>query len=103
VAKPPKLYGPLAPVIVPKTFNGYAGVTDNLKSLSGVLGKPESSTFFNSHRINKGVTTILQHLLHIFTSECGRITTIDLQIMIKLTFYKLNLNCESRVELQKTT
>jgi hypothetical protein len=30
-------------------------------------------------------------------------TTIDLQIIIKLTFYKLNLNGGSRVELQKIT
>jgi hypothetical protein len=103
VAEPPKLYGPHAPVIVPKTSDGYACVPYNLKSLSGVLGKPESSTIYNSHRINKGVTTTLQHLLQNFTSECGRITTIDLQIMIKLTFYKLNLNGRSRVELQKIT
>jgi hypothetical protein len=59
VAKPPKLYGPHAPVIVPKTSDGYACIPDKLKSLSGVLGKPESSTFYNSHRINIGVTTTL--------------------------------------------
>jgi hypothetical protein len=73
VAEPPKLYGPHAPIIVSKTSNGYARVPDNLKSLSGVLGKPESSTFYNSHRIHKGVTTTLQYLLQNFTSECGRI------------------------------
>jgi hypothetical protein len=50
---------PHAPVIVLKTSDGYACVPYNLKSLSGVLGKPESSTIYNSHRINKGVTTIL--------------------------------------------
>jgi hypothetical protein len=103
VAEPPKLYGPHAPVVVPKTSDGYACVPDNLKSLSDVLGKPESSTFYNSHGINKGVTTTLQYFATKLTSECGRITIIDLQIMIKLTFYKLNLNCGSRVELQKTT
>jgi hypothetical protein len=63
VAEPPKLYDPHAGIIVPKTSDGYACVPDNLKSLSGVLEKPESSTFYNSHRINKGVTTTLQHVL----------------------------------------
>jgi hypothetical protein len=78
VVEPPKLCGPHAPVIVLKTSDSYACVPYNLKSMSGVLGKPESSTIYNSHRINKGVTTTLQHLLQNFTSECGRITTIDL-------------------------
>jgi hypothetical protein len=73
VAEPPEVYGPHAPVIIPKTSDGYACVPDNLRSLSGVLGKPESSTFYNSHRINKGVTTTLQHLLQIFILEHGRI------------------------------
>jgi hypothetical protein len=59
VAEPPKLCGPHAPVIVPKTSDGYAYVPYNLKSMLGVLGKPESSIFYNSLRINKGVTTIL--------------------------------------------
>jgi hypothetical protein len=45
VAEPHKLYGPHAPVIVPKTSDDYACVPDNLKSLPGVLGKLESSTF----------------------------------------------------------
>jgi hypothetical protein len=73
VAEPPELYGPHTPVIVPKTSDGYACVPYNLKGLSGVLGKPESSIIYNSHRINKGVTTTLQHVLPNFTSECGRI------------------------------
>jgi hypothetical protein len=68
VVEPPKSYGPHAPVIVPKTSDSYARVPDNLKSLSGVLRKPESSIFYNSHRINKGVTTTLQYLLQNFTS-----------------------------------
>jgi hypothetical protein len=63
VAESPKVYGLHAPVIVPKTSDGYACVPDNLRNLSGILGKPESSTFYNLHRINKGVTTTLQHLL----------------------------------------
>jgi hypothetical protein len=73
MVEPPKLCGPHAHVIVPKTSDSYACVPYNLKSLLDVLGKPESSTFYNSHRINKGVTTILQHLLQNFKSECGRI------------------------------
>jgi hypothetical protein len=103
VAKLSKLYGPPAPVIVPKTSDGYACVSYNLKSLSSVLEKPKSSTIYNSHRINKGVTATLQHLLQNFTSDCRTITTINLQIMIKLTLYKLNLNDGSRVKLQKIT
>jgi hypothetical protein len=58
-----KLYGPHAPVIVPKTSDGYACVPDKLRNQSGVLEKPESSTIYNSQRINKGVTTTLQHLI----------------------------------------
>jgi hypothetical protein len=72
VAEPPKLYDPHAPVIVPKTSDGYAYAPNNLRSLLGIIGKPELSTIYNSHRINKGVTTTLQHLLQNFTSECGR-------------------------------
>jgi hypothetical protein len=53
---------------------------------------PDSTTFDNSYqdqqRSNYNITTFDTKL----TSEYGRITTIDLQIMIKLTFYKLNLN-----------
>jgi hypothetical protein len=73
VAEPLKLCGPHTPVIVPKASDSYACVSYNLKSLSGVLEKPESSTFYNSHRINKGVITTLHHLIQIFTSECERI------------------------------
>jgi hypothetical protein len=45
VAEPPKLYGPHAPVIVPKTSDSYACVPYNLKSLSGVLRKPNHLHF----------------------------------------------------------
>jgi hypothetical protein len=72
MVEPLKLYGPHAPIIVSMTSDSYACVPYNLKSLSGVLGKPESSIIYNSHMINKGVTTTLQYLLQIFTSE-GRI------------------------------
>jgi hypothetical protein len=37
VVELPKLYGPQVSGIVPKTFDGYACISDNLKSLSGVL------------------------------------------------------------------
>jgi hypothetical protein len=46
VAEPHKLYDQHAPIIVLKTSDGYACAPDNLKSLLGVLGKPESSTIF---------------------------------------------------------
>jgi hypothetical protein len=46
VAEPPKLYGPHAPVIVPKASDGDACVPDNLKSLSGVLGEPRIINIF---------------------------------------------------------
>jgi hypothetical protein len=63
VVEPPKLYGSHARIIVSMTSDGYACVPYNFKSLSGVLGKPESSTIYNSHRITKGITTTLQYLL----------------------------------------
>jgi hypothetical protein len=46
VAEPPKLYDPHVLVIVLKTSNNYTCVPQNLRSLSGVLGKPESSMIF---------------------------------------------------------
>jgi hypothetical protein len=76
VAEPPKLYGPHAPIIVSTTSDCCAREPDNIRSLLGVLGKPESSTFYNSHRINKRVTTILQHLLQIFISGAEEFKTI---------------------------
>jgi hypothetical protein len=63
VAEPPKLYGLYVLVIVLKTSNNYTCIPQNLRSLSGVLRKPESSTIYISHRSNKGVTTTLQHLI----------------------------------------
>jgi hypothetical protein len=44
VAEPPELSGPHAPIIVPKTSDRRARVPNDSRSLSGVLGKPESST-----------------------------------------------------------
>jgi hypothetical protein len=59
VAKPPKLYGPHTSVLVSTTSDCCVREPDNIRSLLGVLGKPKLSTFYNSHRINKGVTTTL--------------------------------------------
>jgi hypothetical protein len=58
VAEPPKLYGPHAPVIVPETSDRYACVPDNLKSLSGVLEKPESSTIFRAGSYYRGIAVL---------------------------------------------
>jgi len=44
VAEPPELSGPHAYIIVPKTSDRRARVPNDSRSLSGVLGKPESST-----------------------------------------------------------
>jgi hypothetical protein len=68
VAEPPKYYSPHAPVIVSNTFDGYACVPHNLRSLSGVLGKPESSTILSSR------ITLQRH--------CS-ITIVDIQITSK--------------------
>jgi hypothetical protein len=95
VTEPPKLYGPHAPVIVPKTSHGYACTLDNLRRSAGCPHRTPIELHLTTHTmINKGVTITLQHLLQKFTSECGRIITINLQIMNELTFYKLNLNVE---------
>jgi hypothetical protein len=95
VAEPHKLYGPHAPVIVPKTSDGYACIPDNLRRSVGCPRRTPIQLHLATHtRINKGVTTTLQHLAQNFTSECGRIKTINLQIMNELTFYKLNLIME---------
>jgi hypothetical protein len=95
VAEPPKLYGPHAPIIVPKTSDGYACTSDNLKRSVGCPRRTPIQLRLTTHtRINKGVTTTLQHLAQNLTLECGRIITINLQIMNELTFYKLNLIAE---------
>jgi hypothetical protein len=46
VAEPPKLYGSHVLIFVLKTSNNQTWVPQNLRSLFGVLGKPESSTIF---------------------------------------------------------
>jgi len=45
VVEPPELSGPHAPIIVSKTSDRCARVPNDSRSLSGVLGIPESSTF----------------------------------------------------------
>ena len=44
MAEPPELSGPHAPIIVLKTSDWRARVPNDSRDLSGVLGKPESST-----------------------------------------------------------
>jgi hypothetical protein len=63
IIEPPKLYGPHAPVIVPKTSDGYACTPDNLRRSVGCSHKTPIQLHLTTHtRINKGVTTILEHL-----------------------------------------
>jgi hypothetical protein len=63
VAEPPKLYGPHAPVIVLKTSDGYACTPDNLRRSVGCPHRTLIQLYLTTHtRINKGVTTTLQHL-----------------------------------------
>jgi hypothetical protein len=79
MAEPPKLYDLHAPVIVPKTSDGYACTPDNLRRSVGCPRRTPIQLCLTTHtRINKGVTTTLQHLLQNFTSECGRITIMNL-------------------------
>jgi hypothetical protein len=62
MAEPPKLYGPHAPVIVLKTSDDYACVPNNLKSLSGALEKPESSTIFEAASHYRGIAVLEQFI-----------------------------------------
>jgi hypothetical protein len=48
VAEPPKLYGPYVLIIILKTSNNHTWVPHNLRSLSDILGIPESSTIFQA-------------------------------------------------------
>jgi hypothetical protein len=58
VVEPPNLYCPHAPVIIPKTFDSYACVPNNLRSLSGVLGKHKSSMIFRAGSHYVGITVL---------------------------------------------
>jgi hypothetical protein len=61
VAEPPKLYGPHAPVIVPKTSDCYVCTPDNLRRSVGCPHRTPIQLHLTTHtRINKGVTTTLQ-------------------------------------------
>jgi hypothetical protein len=62
VAEPPKLYGPHAPVIASKTSDDYACIPQNLRSLSGVLGKLESSMIFRAGSHFRGITILQQFI-----------------------------------------
>jgi hypothetical protein len=67
VAEPPKLYSPHAPVIIPKTSDDYACTPDNLRRSIGCPRRTSIQLRLTTHtRINKGVTTTLQHLLQIY-------------------------------------
>jgi hypothetical protein len=60
VAEPPKLYDPHAPIIVPKTYDGYACTPDNLRRSVGCPRRTLIQLRLTAHtRINKGVTTTL--------------------------------------------
>jgi hypothetical protein len=79
VAEPPKLYDPHVPVIVPKTSDIYAYTPDNPRRSVGCPRRTPIQLCLTTHnRINKGVTTTLQHLLQNFISECGIIITMNL-------------------------
>jgi hypothetical protein len=76
VAEPPKLYGPRAPVIISKTSDFCTWKPDNPVVCRVSSGNPKSSIFYNSYRINNGVTTTLQHWYKNFIHRsCGRFTT----------------------------
>jgi hypothetical protein len=60
VTEPPKLYGPHAPVIVPKTSDSDACTPDNLRRSVGCPHRTPIQLRLTTHtRINKGVTTTL--------------------------------------------
>jgi len=52
MAEPPKLYGPHTHAIVLKTSDSCTRELDNFGCLLGVLRNLESSTFYNSYKIN---------------------------------------------------
>jgi hypothetical protein len=63
VAEPPELYGPHVPTIVLQTPDTAHASQTTLVVCRMSSGKLESSMFYNSYRINKGVVTTLQHLI----------------------------------------
>jgi hypothetical protein len=66
MAEPPELNGSHVPVIVlPLTGAHISHIIPVVCLVSS--GNPESSTFYNSYRINNGVATTLQHLLQKIT------------------------------------
>jgi hypothetical protein len=63
VAEPPKLYAPHVPTIVFQTSNSCTCKPETPVACRVSSEKPESSMFYNSYRINKGVVTTLQYLI----------------------------------------
>jgi hypothetical protein len=59
----PNYAGPCVPIIVLKISNCCTRKLVNPVVCRVSSGNPESSTFYNSYRINNGVTTTLQHLV----------------------------------------
>ena len=73
----PNYASPCAPVIVLKTFDYCTQKSDNPVVCRVSSGNPESSTFYNSYRINNRVTTTLQHWYKNFIHRSwGRFTTL---------------------------
>jgi hypothetical protein len=62
VAEPPNYYGPHVLVIVLKTPNHCTCVPQNLRSLSGVLVKLESSMIFRAGSHFRGITVLQQFI-----------------------------------------
>ena len=59
MAEPSKLYGPHVPVIVSQTSDRSTRKPHNPGSLSGVLRKPESSTFsFRAGQITEDIVVL---------------------------------------------
>jgi hypothetical protein len=73
VAEPHKLYGPHAPVIVPKTSDGYVCTPDNLRRSVGCPHRTPIQLRLTTHtRINKRVTIILQCLYKTLHQSTGK-------------------------------
>ena len=75
----PNYASPHAPIIVLKTSDCCTWEPDNPVVCRVSSGNPESSTFYNSYRINNRVATTLQHLVQkYYTSELRKIYNIRL-------------------------
>jgi hypothetical protein len=80
----PNYAGPRVPIIVQKISNCCTQKSDNPVVCRLSSGNPESSTFYNSYRMNNGVTTTLQYLVQkLIYIEVWKISNISLQNMFK--------------------